>query len=268
MFEEFGKLLQKPSDLDAKLWRFIDIPKFVSLLDKEALYFSNSNTFDDPYEGRIGNYNKNFDIRLKKFRGRLEGVKDDNLKRLILAPPDQLLKIYKTRLLTNCWHLNYFESAAMWDLYSNRNSGIAIQSTFRRLCNSFHKTNFTIHIGEVKYIDFDTQWMKEDLFLPFLYKRPSFKHEQEVRAFTIMYDSDLPNGKLPKDLILPSVGKSIKTNIEVFGEYIAVNLGELIERVYVSPKAPKYFEEVAESIVRRYGLSSNLLKKSDLYSLH
>ena len=89
MFEEFGKLLQKPSDLDAKLWRFIDIPKFVSLLDKEAYTFLIQIHFDDPYEGRIGRYNKNFDIRLKKFRGRLEGVKDDNLKHLILSPPDR-----------------------------------------------------------------------------------------------------------------------------------------------------------------------------------
>ena len=135
-------------DLDAKLWRFIDIPKFVSLLDKEALYFSNSNTFDDPYEGRIGNYNKNFDIRLKKFRGRLEGVKDDNLKRLILATESAFENLQNTtsyELLA----FKLFSISAMWDLYSNRNSGIAIQSTFRRLCNSFDKTNFTIHIGEV-----------------------------------------------------------------------------------------------------------------------
>jgi hypothetical protein len=40
-------------------------------------------------------------------------------------------------ILINGWHYNEYESAAMWDLYSQANAGIAIQSTYRKLRDSF-----------------------------------------------------------------------------------------------------------------------------------
>ena len=37
------------------------------------------------------------------------------------------------RFLVNSWHMNEYESAAMWDIYSTRDFGIAIRSTIKRL---------------------------------------------------------------------------------------------------------------------------------------
>ena len=43
------------------------------------------------------------------------------------------------RFLVNSWHMNEYESAVMWDIYSTRDFGIAIQSTIKRLCDSLEK---------------------------------------------------------------------------------------------------------------------------------
>src|SRR5580658_1618683 len=36
-----------------KLWRYMDFPKFMSLLTSKALYFANAVALDDPFEGSI-----------------------------------------------------------------------------------------------------------------------------------------------------------------------------------------------------------------------
>ena len=37
-----------------KLWRYMDMAKFISLLSTESLYFSPAESFDDPFEGAKG----------------------------------------------------------------------------------------------------------------------------------------------------------------------------------------------------------------------
>lgn len=131
MYQEFGPLLKKPSD-DAKIWRYIDIAKLISMLDKKQLYFSNTSGVIDPYEGTLAEYNRKYEVRREKFDHILQELNDVAFESLLLSPPPDALEIYKDRLLVNCWHLNDVESAAMWDLYSNTKTGIAVQSTFRR----------------------------------------------------------------------------------------------------------------------------------------
>ncbi|HEY7226550.1 MAG TPA: hypothetical protein VH481_00290, partial [Nitrososphaeraceae archaeon] len=196
MYREYGGLVKKPSN-EAKIWKYMDIARLISILDREELYFTSTDEFVDPYEGTLAEYNKIDTVRLERFRHELEDVDDDMIKRLILRPPN--FQNYRDRLVVNCWHLNDGESAAMWDLYSNRKAGIAIQSTYRRLRDSFSKAIESVGIGMVNYMDYNTQWMKEDFILPFLTKRTSFKHEQELRAFTIIYDNDLSRDEIPKN---------------------------------------------------------------------
>lgn len=50
------------------------------------------------------------------------------------------------------------------------------------------------------------------------------------------------------------------------GKYVKVDLGKLINLVYVSPMALSYFKNVTESIVLKYELDKKVIK-SDLYTL-
>jgi hypothetical protein len=48
------KAYQDPSPLDS-LWRYLDLAKYISLLDQSALYFCRADKFfDDPFEGATG----------------------------------------------------------------------------------------------------------------------------------------------------------------------------------------------------------------------
>ena len=44
---------QTTMDFSQKIWRYMDLAKFISLLSKEALYFSCPADFNDPFEGFI-----------------------------------------------------------------------------------------------------------------------------------------------------------------------------------------------------------------------
>ncbi len=61
-----------------------------------------------------------------------------------------VFKAWREIILINSWHYNEYESAAMWDLYSQANAGIAVQSTYRKLRDSFqNNTDDTIWIGKI-----------------------------------------------------------------------------------------------------------------------
>ena len=49
MYEEHPEFHSPPSE--AVLWRYMDFTKFVSLLDRQALFFARSDKLGDPFEG-------------------------------------------------------------------------------------------------------------------------------------------------------------------------------------------------------------------------
>jgi hypothetical protein len=38
-------------ELDAKIWRYLDLPKFIDLFVKRRIYFRRADQFDDAFEG-------------------------------------------------------------------------------------------------------------------------------------------------------------------------------------------------------------------------
>jgi hypothetical protein len=45
-------------DPNAMVWRYIDFPKLVSLLDRKALFFVKASKLYDPFEGTLPEFNK------------------------------------------------------------------------------------------------------------------------------------------------------------------------------------------------------------------
>jgi len=89
-------------------------------------------------------------------------------------------KAFLPHYLVSCWHMNEFESAAMWRLYAGGNNAIALQTRFDRLASVLPDE---FGMGRVRYIDYLTDRIPEgNVFNPIMYKRKSFEHEEEVRA--------------------------------------------------------------------------------------
>jgi hypothetical protein len=154
--------------------------------------------------------------------------------------PDDVLKLLQAITLVNTWHINEVESAAMWDLYSNRNAGIAIQSTYKRLSESFRNNEEdVIWIGKVKYKDYDRDLSGFfNIFDAFTCKRSSFEHERELRALTSLRGLQFIENLLDQSKrivasnVIPNISQGDR---EAHGKYVHTELDTLIERIYVSP---------------------------------
>ena len=81
-----------------KIWRFMDFTKYVSLLEKKAIFFCRSDLFDDPFEGAVS-------------RPALESIKmwdmvDDFMGSMRAKDVALKTKEYLQYHYLNCWHIN------------------------------------------------------------------------------------------------------------------------------------------------------------------
>lgn len=244
-WQEPPYVLPNPKD---KLWRYMDISKFVSMLVTKSLYFASASSFEDPFEGAKGiaaQKAKWDNYYLEFFQYAIEtapGISEEDCSsEKIEKVAHRLLREIESHgvddrntACISCWHCNEYESEAMWKLYSkNVTNAVAIETTCESLYRALGEDPY-IEIGKVKYIDYTSQFSNIG-FGAFWYKRKSFEHEREVRALVRNFKG---NGS---------------------GISIPVNLDELIETVYVSPYAPEWFAEVVRDIVKKYELNKPVL---------
>ncbi|HKM70636.1 MAG TPA: hypothetical protein VJX94_11375 [Stellaceae bacterium] len=239
---------KQPND-DEPVWRYMDFAKFVTLLDTKTLFFARADGFDDPFEGSYPHENVSF------YRNYHESVPlppdiRDKLVALMNESMSNFLRNLRRWTALNCWHLNNYESAAMWHLYLKSNDGIAIRTKYGNLRDSFKNTSEPIRIGKVHYIDYDHDIIEgTSVFSPFLHKRNSFAHEREVRALV---------SKLPITEGLDSSHETMTRGIN-----IEVDLNLLIEIIHVAPQAPEWLRNVVDSVVRRFGYKFEV-QRSDM----
>ena len=224
-----------------KIWRYMDLAKFVSLLSSEALYFACPHELADPFEGWYPkSHVEAFSSMTEQYLGQMLATRDEMVARLpginvnglndaINTARERFKKSFdevKLKFGMSCWHKNEWESEAMWKLYSASGHGIAIESTRHQLGESILEKEHLI-VGDVRYMDFENDPIEKGhehygLFL----KGKSFEHERELRA----------------TVLLKQEGK---------GELVKCDLDVLISQVRVSPFAPKYFKDAVEKICSR-----------------
>lgn len=252
---------------DAIVWRYLDFPKFISLLESSALYFCRSDLFSDKYEGSL---TKNaIKFREDNWRDHMPRIPDEHFKYMMQIQSFRLREERKNFYI-NCWHMNEYESAAMWELYGIKGQSIAIQSSYRTLREllpinqsaSGQPVEGHVDIGLVQYLDYENDPMPQIYsFDPFLRKRKSFSHENEVR---LIYQTPTTSGSYEKN----SVGKyEFRPNDgELFscmpGVSIKVDLSRLIKNVYVSPDSDNWFKDLVDSVLHRYCLSVELCQSN------
>jgi hypothetical protein len=127
---------------------------------------------------------------------------------------------------------------------------------FLRLTQSF-KTDQPVYAGIVKYVDYDRTFIPDgNTYDPYMHKRLSFEHEREVRAITSNHGlareiwqeanhSYGPTDTTPHPLGIPEDFPA--------GLNVPVNLAHLVETIYVSPEVDRWFAELIEKLIRRYG---------------
>jgi hypothetical protein len=246
-------------DNNQKIWRYMDFSKYVDLLTTGELHFTRADKLEDPY-----------DCSAMQFFG-------EPYKQLPPQAKEWARKVNtfgRLFVYLNCWHMNDVQSAALWKLYSeNKYETIAIQSTFGKL-DSEIKLKWPrdgIFISKVKY---DPENAGEPLdeipggklftalgWENIIYKRPSFAHEKELRAFIYQrVDKLRENDTLRNEAHLEKLMKERDPYIR-----IKITPSALIEKVYVSPLAKDWFVELVKNVS---GELKDRVLKSDLYELY
>lgn len=229
-------------DWNARIWRYMDFAKFVSMLQNGALYFPVVATLGDDLEAAVP--------RLPKDSGPLEQQSAFSSWSLL-----------RSINFASCWHCAEDESAAMWAIYAGRHQGIAIQSTLKALSNAFpvapeEDMKRMLKLGFVKYIDPDVELPLQrfiNVFDAILTKRHWYSYEHEVRLVC----SPVDNWEEPSSL-------NERGGFKRIGVWVQCDLRQLLQTVIVAPKAPPYLEPAVSEVLKRFDFDPVLVKTSRL----
>jgi len=217
-------------DNDTIVWKYMDLSKFLDMLLCRQLFMSRSDKFEDQYEGTFSEPTY------------------EELKKLSEDNPDFLNyhKYHRKNVVISSWHINEYESFAMWQIFTKNNEGLAIQSTIGRLQEALGPENrYDQHIGAVKYIDYKREYVPLDnAFFPFLFKRRSFQYEREVRII-----SDLTEHKM-------HINEGVKANVDI---------NKMIDKIYIHPKSENWYKNLVIQLMQQLGFDFEI-EKSDLES--
>lgn len=257
-------------DPTTPLWRFMDFTKFVSLLDRQTLFFSRADLLGDPFEGSYTEVN----VHMRPKWSKAMGAEEDFLSGL----SDSHALMPRTTFVS-CWHASAYESAAMWSLYARTGDGIAVRTSLHGLSESLVEASQNVFIGAVTYLDHTTEAVPEGNTLrPFMHKRRSYEHEREVRA--VIQEASyfkairarqtdelrrLELGGMGLDPDDQGVNLDAVLPLPPPGLHVPVRLDLLIEQVILSPTAATWFHELVGNVLAKYG-GQQPVTQSDLRS--
>lgn len=225
-----NKNIKLPEDPNTIVWKYLDLSKFLDLLLSQKLFMSRSDKFEDQYEGTFSEPTY------------------EEIKRISENNPEflQYYKSHREKVAISSWHINEYESFAMWQIFTQNSEGLAIQSTVERLKNALDsEKNHEQYIGEVNYIDYKKEYIPFDnTFFPFLFKRKSFQYEREVRIISDVTQSNI------------KLNDGLKINVDI---------NQLIEKIYIHPKSENWYKNLVIELVSKLGFDFTI-EKSDLES--
>ncbi|MCO4099165.1 MAG: hypothetical protein HEQ38_07120 [Gemmatimonas sp.] len=242
-----------PTDPTVKIWRYLTLAKFVSLLERRALFFCRSDKLGDPFEGSVPIANALIRKEFGKELGLPEAAAqslNDGLSRFSAQ--------FRKFVAVNCWHMGEYESAAMWAIYGQIGEAVAVQTTYAKLAAAISDAEETVYIGCVQYLDYTRHPIREgNMFTPFVCKRLSFQHEHELRA-VIVRTPEVKEGEKydpPEYWDRETIAEGIS---------VPVRLDTLVERVYVSPTSPDWFADVVATVAERFEIGRDQVVRSSL----
>lgn len=237
----------KRCDPKTRLWRYMDLAKFIALIDSRSLHFARADLLGDSFEGATGNmaerarwdafYLDSFRQAVRTAPGRESPLSDEEVD----AQANRLLKGFsqsaiteRRQLYVSCWHASPGESEALWRIYCPPpTAGVAIETTADRLLRSVGRAS--VRLGKVRYLDFRTEYagVHDRIFC----KRKSLSHESEVRLVTRRLHSSPPKGWLSP-----------------------VDLSTLVVSIVPSPFAPEWFVPLLQSLLLKYEASGAVVR--------
>lgn len=252
----------RPSDPSQVLWRYMSLPKLLSLLLSRELYLCQSAALDDPYEGLpspaiAGAMAHAFQ------QGDSPLARDEAERRGRGAA--QVLARFREMTYVSSWSALTEESDALWRLYAPGESGVAVRSSFgrmeaalggpSRMSNEEVKPPDHLYLGHVRYGNHALGHQGGDhfnVFDMFVLKRPPYAYEHEVRL-------------LGQAVFEPGSGELTFPKRSPRALLVGVHLEALIDRLVISPYADRWVDDMLAMLLDRLELAIGL-ERSTLLS--
>lgn len=239
------------------IWRYMTLDRLINVLDDKALFMSSLGSYSksDPYEGYpppvVLKQVKDQCPSTMYFSHKASGSQDLNNFKVFAQ------RLFHSRVVS-CWYQGNDESEAMWKLYGDSGKAIAIRTTVGKLAEALGK-KFDGKIARVKYVNY-THTTQSDyeaimnahdqkILLDPIYKRISYAHEKEVRAY------------------MPIEGAQID-NLETYRPHMApIDCVLMIEEIVVSPFCSNSYVKATKAIARNFGLEEKVRQSTLLSDL-
>lgn len=200
------------------IWRYLSLTKFLSLITKKELYFEGIYKLIDKYEGSLPPgfqfYQSATPIGGKSNRFK----KAHEQHKINIIQKEQLLESLP-KIVVNCWTMHSAESYALWKIYTDSTSGIAIKSTIGRLKAAINKNSNVFNISKVYY----GPHRKPVLDSIVTRKEKFYTFEEEVRLYTLSETESL---------------------------FVPIETNELITEIYLSPFMSSYSKDAVRKIIK------------------
>lgn len=264
-----------PSDGTA-VWRYMDLTKLLSILEKRALFFPTIETLrkTDPWEGSWQNFKAGQSVGETSWG---QSIFNDLVK-------PSMSEAASKRVCVSCWYMQEHESMAMWKLYLTGNEGIAIRTNFAKLIKSFQfdHSSWPCYVEEqggsksplipakVEYIDWNEPPNNTNTLKQHIYKGIPFEHEHELRILVQLHGVvNMPAFLLgERDETFGLRPEVLQQVNEYGGVYLPIDPWLLIENIYIVPTASKWFAELVKDICKRYGLDGHKIVWSNQRPLY
>lgn len=239
----------RPGNRNARIWRYMDLAKYLYFITHRSLFFVRADKLDDPFEGSFPKpdyqerqeYMNNLKLGDKPVPPELvEKMKADDAQNRRNEQKDNFI---------SCWCVDEDESMAMWEIYGGKGKSIAIQSTYEKLHQALPNDAF---LSMVQYIDFENASIfagKQYGASPFDFKRNAFSFEKELRGLI---------GRWKPGVVDPN--RQYDEN--EWGMGVPVDPSALVEKVVVSPKTPQWVFRLVQELTKRSGLNFPVTKST------
>ncbi len=237
--------------------RYMDLGKFAAILYEEGLYFALAGELsNDPHEGALGAGDVN--AALKQNPTLAE-------KAAFSSWIEEWRKNQLNSVAVSCWYTGDTESHAMWQLYGNT---LAVESTVPDVLSALENKN--VICRKVKYRSYERRPSTDlDPVKVLTFKRPCFKHEQEVRFFYKLETGDTESvdrlrARLPliREHFHPTRGLKVYAD----GLLLKAKLPKIVKRVRLAPTAPRWLRDAVTHLLNMHNpkISWGCIKGSEL----
>lgn len=217
---------------DQILWRYMDLAKFVSMLESNALWLARADSFPDKHEGK-------FPDEMRKLIEKAYEVGFKNTDPSPVNNAEDFQDYLVKNTFISCWHKNSDENMVMWQIYGKDINALAVQTSVGDIAMHIDSSNLNGYSLNLKSVDYNNsheitgEVRYEDCFFR---KRKHFSFEKEVRISLDTYDRRSPSKQTPN------------------GYYLPVATNNIIKNIFVHPDCPKWYLDVVVAVKKKYNL--------------